>query len=180
MHPRAHLHSLLWRTWLALILVAASGSTARAGLQTGLEAYYHLDGNGVDSSGNGLDLTLVGSPSFGTGLFGQALALHDDGSQYAQRPGDDSVFNFGSSDFSLQAWVNFNTIDAREQTLIEKFSGESGPGWTISKVTRNGNNEMEFYSSPFGPIDSTPLSISTRAAPGHRDPGRLFVQPLLR
>ncbi len=71
------------------------------------------------------------------------------------------MFNFGSSDFSLQAWVNFNTIDAREQTLIEKFSGESGPGWTISKVTRNGNNEMEFYSSPFGPIDSTPLSIST-------------------
>jgi hypothetical protein len=148
---------------LVLTCVAAGGTTAQAGLATGLDAYYHLDGNGLDSSGNGLDLNLIGGPGFGSGLFGQALSLHDNGSQYAQRPGDDPAFDFGSSDFSIQVWVNFNTIDAREQTLIEKFSGQAGPGWTISKVTRSGNNEMEFYASPFGPIDSTPLSISTGA-----------------
>jgi trimeric autotransporter adhesin len=148
---------------LALMLLYTTNETARAGLQMGLDAYYHLDGNGLDASGNGLNLSLVGGVGFGSGLFGQAISLNDNGTQFAARPGSDATFDFGSGDFSIQIWVNFNTVNAREQTLIEKFSGESGPGWTISKVTRSGNNEMEFYSSPFGPIDSTPLSISTGA-----------------
>ena len=136
MQPFSQSVRLIPRTLLALTLVVAGSATAHAGLATGLDAYYHLDGNGLDSSGNGLDLTLVGNPSFGPGLIGQALSLHGDNSQSATRPGDDSVFNFGANDFSIQAWVNFNSFGSSIQTLIEKFNGPNGPGWTsLTSIT---------------------------------------------
>jgi hypothetical protein len=47
-----------------------------ADLGDGLVAYYPFDGNADDASGNGYDLTLVGSPSLsGTGPFGGSAAL---------------------------------------------------------------------------------------------------------
>src|SRR5438874_1679998 len=69
--------------------------TPTSGFLTGLQAYYPFDGNGADSSGSGRDLTLVGSPGFALGKFGQALDLHGDGSQYGARSISDSVFDLG-------------------------------------------------------------------------------------
>lgn len=142
---------------ISLTFVGAGSSTALAGLQTGLAAYYHLDGNGLDSSGNGLNLNLVGGVGFGAGLFGQALSLHNDPSQYATRPGDDASLNFGSSDFAIQVWVNFNTFGGREQTLIEKFSGSSGPGWTL---TTPGGDSIQFFASGLPTVQAS-ASIAT-------------------
>lgn len=141
---------------LALTLVGVGGSTARAGLQTGLVAYYQMNGNGLDSSGNGLNLSLVGNPSFGAGLYGQALSLNNDQAQYATRPGDDPAFDFGSGNFAIQVWVNFNQFGGREQTLIEKFSGDGGPGWTL---TTPGGDSIQFYTSGL-PSLQAPVSIA--------------------
>jgi hypothetical protein len=104
-------------------------------LQQGLIGYWPFNGNGTDQSGNGRDLGLAGGVGFAQGLFGQALDLHDNGKQYAARPSDDSVYDFGSSDFTVQVWVNFNTTTGREQTLIEKWVGAAGPGWTLTKLS---------------------------------------------
>jgi hypothetical protein len=82
-------------------------------------------------------LTIYGSAGFAGGLFGQALDLHANGNQSAGRPVDDSIFDFASSDFTVQIWVNYNSI-AREQNLFEKFQGTDGPGWTLTSLLGGG------------------------------------------
>jgi MYXO-CTERM domain-containing protein len=134
---------------LVLALTLGGAGQVRAGFQTGLIGYWPFDGNGNDRSGNGRNLNLVGNPGFAPGLFGQALDLHGNGSQFAQRPVDDSLFRLGASDFTIQIWVNFNSHD-REQTLIEKFNGTSGPGWTMTTPGQH----FQFYSIATGPINS--------------------------
>ena len=100
---------------------------------------------GDDSSGNGFNLNLVGNPSFGPGLFGQALSLTGDPSQYATLSANPSAFNFGASNFTVQLWVNFNTFGGPEQTLIEKLTGGGGAGgWTITTPPDGSNNFIEF------------------------------------
>jgi hypothetical protein len=101
-------------------------------LLDGLAVYYQFEGNGHDSSSNHLDLTLFGSPGFAPGLFGQALDLHHDSSQFAKRLIDDTPLDFGSSNFTIQVWIYLYSFGSYEQTFIEKFQGDSGPGWTLT------------------------------------------------
>ena len=98
----------------------------------GLAAYYQFESNGLDSFTNHLDLTLFGSPGFAPGLFGMALDLHHDLNQYAQRLVDDAAFDFGTNDFTIQVWINLYEFGEYEQTFIEKFAGDNGPGWTFT------------------------------------------------
>jgi hypothetical protein len=124
-------------------VTAGTGIGANAPFAVGLQAYYVFDGNCLDSSGNGRDLTLVGNPTFAPGKFGQALVLDGTGNHYAVRPVSDSVFNFGSNDFTVQVWVNYSLSPAvRQQVLIEQFGpGGNGPGWTL---TSDGSH-FQFY-----------------------------------
>jgi hypothetical protein len=116
-----------------LFLVCFLTGQCRADFQTGLLAYYPFNGNTLDYSGNGRDLMLVGNPGFALGMFGQALVLDGTANQYAIRPVSDSVFDFGSGDFTVQAWVNFNPRSSiGEQTIIEKLTGTGGPGWSLT------------------------------------------------
>lgn len=112
------------------------GGQARADLIDNMEGYWQFDnpGNrGEDSTPNNRDLTIVGSPSFTTGLSGQALDLPKDNSKYAQRAIDDAAFDFGSGAFTIQIWANYYDT-AGIQVLIEKFVGAGGPGWTLAKL----------------------------------------------
>jgi hypothetical protein len=139
------------------VLTTTSVSTVSADLTADLQAYYQFNGNGNDSSGNGRDLGLYGSVGFTSGLYGQALNLTGTTSQYAQRPLSDSVFNFGTGDFTIQAWVNFNNTSG-EQTLLENFYGSNGPGWTLTKP---GGNNLLFYDSQAVYLSTSSLSIAT-------------------
>jgi hypothetical protein len=152
------------RLLLAGLLLGGGGSVVQASpLQNGLQAYYQFDANGNDSSGNGLNLDLFGGVGFATGIFGQALDLHANASQYAQRPFSDPVFDFGANDFTIQIWVNFNSVTSAEQTIFEKASEFGAPGWTISKITRSGLDGVELYATGIGPIDSPALTITSGA-----------------
>jgi hypothetical protein len=116
------------------VIIGAMGNSPSGLFAQNLEGYWQFDGDGVDASDNGRDLNLTGGGfGFGTGLLGQAFSLPGDESNFASRPGDDSVFDFGANDFTVQTWVNFNTT-AGEQTLIEKFVGSNSPGWTLTKT----------------------------------------------
>ncbi len=119
-------------------------SLAHADLTTGLIAHWAFDGNATDSAHN-YDLTLVGNPGFGPGRFGQALQLNGTNTQYAVRPIDDPAFDFGAGDFTIQIWANFNQ-HLSEQTLIEKFTGGGGPGWTFTTPFIC----PQFYTEPAG------------------------------
>jgi len=116
---------------LALLFLVFLPNANAELLTDNLIGYWKFDNNGADSSGGGRGLDLYGGAGFGTGRFGQALDLHADANQYAMRPVNDSIYNFSTSDFTLQVWVNLNSL-AREQVLMEKFETGSGPGWTLT------------------------------------------------
>ena len=148
---------------LAMVLISCALLAAGCGTinthvgdsPSGQIGYWRFDGNGTDLSGGGRDLDLKGGMGFAAGLCNQALDLHNNGSQFAARPSDDAIYNFGSNDFTIQVWVNFNNTDW-EQTLIEKFHAGAGPGWTLTKL--NGD-QLHFYARPAIVLTSAPLSI---------------------
>lgn len=142
---------------LAIIAFISFVQPIRAEVSTNLQSYWPLNGTGEDESGFDRDLTLQGGVGFGAGLFGSALSMFKNQSTYANRTVDDSVFDFGPSDFTVQAWVNYNSI-ATEQVLLEKFSGISGPGWTLTKLD---NQVYRLHADSALVLDSPVLSIST-------------------
>ena len=145
----------------AVVLLVVAGH-AQAGLTTNLVGYWTFDGDGRDSSGRGYDLELHGSGVlFDTGLFGQGLSLRGDTSKYAARPVDDPIYDFGSNDFTVQVWVNFNNISG-EQVLIEKFDGPSNPGWTLSKGYGGNPTAWLFWAQPNSAVlNSSSQTIDT-------------------
>lgn len=144
---------------VAAALFSVVSITAHAALMTNLEGYWKFENNGTDSSGNNRDLTLNGGPGFGTGLFGQALSLTGNSSQTASRgANDDAVFDFGSNDFTIQSWVNFNTL-AGEQVIMEKFTGGAGPGWTLTKLS--GGSQLQFFMSGIAGLNTPVLGFGT-------------------
>lgn len=134
----------------SVLLAFAVGSclpaqSAQADLTSGLLGYWPFDGNGSDLAPGQRHLDLVGNPGFANGLFGQALDLHRNQSQYAVRPIDDPELNFGSSDFTVQIWANLNTVTPI-QNLLEKFQAQSGPGWTLVLAGGSPIKEPHFYA----------------------------------
>ena len=80
------------------------------------------------------DLGLFGDATLvSRGLFGEALGLDGVQGTYAQALTNNTQFDFSGSDFTVQVWAKFNDItNGREETLIEKFSGAAGPGWSLT------------------------------------------------
>ena len=112
-----------------------------------LIAAYSFDGTAADISGNGNNLALYGDATLAAGgLFGEALSLDGTQGSFARAQSSSPALDLTSGDFTVQIWAKFNDItNGREETLIEKFSGSSGPGWTL---TLQGGNNIQFYSSP--------------------------------
>jgi hypothetical protein len=123
-------------------------------LTSGLEGYWQFEGNGNDSSTQGRDLTVPAGASYGTGLFGQAVLVGGNEANAPSRtPFDDGVLDFGSGDFTIQVWVNWasSADTSGEQILLEKFTGGSGPGWTL---TRLGDARLLFLGDGAGQVET--------------------------
>jgi ELWxxDGT repeat protein len=108
-------------------------------LTSGLIGYWPFNGTVADASGNGNDLGLFGDATLVSGgLFGGgALSLDGVQGSYAQALTNNTQFDL-AGDFTVQIWARFNNItNGREETLIEKFSGASGPGWSLTLVGGN-------------------------------------------
>jgi hypothetical protein len=155
MNDRLKVYCGVFMTGFSIILAGCRTVDVRTVGQAAKIGYWRFDGNGTDQSGKMLDLNLAGDVGFMEGRFNQALSLHNDMSQFAVRPTSDELFNFGLNDFTIQVWVNFNNT-LREQTLIEKFSGAAGPGWTLTKLA---GNALHFYAGPTVILTSDQLTI---------------------
>lgn len=134
-----HVHyNVLQLVWWGIATGALFLATSTYGtLISDLEVYYRFDyQDGTDISRNERDLTLFGDVAFPDGLMGYALAPNGNNAHYAARPISDSSLNFGTEDFTIQAWVNY-TDTSGEQILLEKFTGATGPGWTFTKLSNN-------------------------------------------
>ena len=129
-----------------LIGVALIGSTlalglpaASADLTADLQGYWQFNGNGNDSSGNNLDLTLFGGLGFGSGLSGQALNFPNDESMFAQRAVDDAVFDFGLSDFTRRKSAttiisSLLTVGALSTHQFNLSQQAAGTRWSPSEM----------------------------------------------
>jgi len=94
---------------LCLILT----STANAA-DPNLVGWWTFDGNALDTSGNERHGTLNGSPTFGPGVFGQALEFQDN-PDYVTIDGYKGVL--GTHAFSITAWVKTSNPANIEQIV---------------------------------------------------------------
>jgi hypothetical protein len=119
------------------LVIAAAGLIAQT-LPPGAAGHWAFDGNGDDDAGSGLHLTLNGGPGFAPGVIGDALVLS--GAQWAVRSADDAVFDFGATDFTIRAWVNFDDASAGSQFVVSKWSAPLA-GWYLRY---NGGGQFHF------------------------------------
>jgi len=128
------------------VSLAGPQTTVPTSIWNGLVAYYPFDRDSNDYSSFGNNLQLNGGASIvANGEFGGALSLGNSASSetdYAIASGDNPNLDFGSSDFTIQTWVNFADV-SRIETILEKFTGAGGPGWSLSNIP----GELEFYGS---------------------------------
>ncbi len=119
---------------------------------TGLLAYYAMNNNTLDSSGSGNDGTLVGLPTYDTGLssFGTAVKLN--GGTDAVDLGKKAAFNPTGS-FSVSLWVHSTSWTTQWGHVMMANRGDDNVGWQIRRyntttslcfTTRGvGNDDMQ-------------------------------------
>jgi len=83
----------------------------------GLVVYYALENDVNDSSGNGLDGTIVGDPNFVDGLEGMALDFNGD--DYVDC-GTNDVLNNLSDAMTVSAWVNIRSVTTGWMGIVMK------------------------------------------------------------
>ena len=84
----------------ALVLAAVQPGMG-ADADPSLMGWWAFDGDALDSSGNGRHGTLVGTPQFVPGVFGEAL--EQDGDDYVIIEGYKGIL--GTNPFSIVAWI---------------------------------------------------------------------------
>lgn len=153
---------LVWRTNF--------GATTTTGpdLSQSLIGYWPFDNGGTDQSITGADLSLVGSATTPPGgIIGNALSLNNpqpsteaNVNQWAQRSGDDNIYDLVNTDFTIQTWFLLASADGAEQVLIDKLEGGgAGAGWTLSVKQQDGT--LQFYTASGGFVSVDQPSIGT-------------------
>lgn len=122
----------------ALVLTGtAMGEISR----TGLVAEWHFEGDVKDSSGNGIDGTIINDATFVDGKFGKTLNF-DGINDYVDFGTGRSKLDFGRGDFSIEFWMNYKgtTVHPNATTIMEKRSEETGnPGFMAWTTTWGGD-----------------------------------------
>ncbi len=114
----------------------------------GMTGWWPGDGNTNDIVGD-RNALLRDNATTGPGFVDGAFVL-DGAGDFIEVP-HDSALNFGSGDFTVDLWVNFNSL-ADEQILVEKYIETFAPstrtGWSISKLSEN---IVRFFGGGFVP-----------------------------
>ncbi|MGB2862620.1 MAG: LamG-like jellyroll fold domain-containing protein [Sedimentisphaerales bacterium] len=104
----------------------------------GLVAYYALENDANDSSGNGLDGVIVGEPAFVEGAVGMGLQF--DGVDDYVDLGNDPIFDITGSEVTLALWVNTQDIGTGENN---PWLGKGDTSYMLKGHREN--NEIEFF-----------------------------------
>jgi len=114
---------------------------------TGLIGWWTFDGHSNDVSGNGRHGTLVGNPSFGPGVYGQAIEF--DGDDYVTIEGYKGTE--GRSAYSFTAWIKTTNGDNR---TIVAWGSTGGGNRSELRILNDiirwnaGNGNVEANTSP--------------------------------
>jgi hypothetical protein len=107
----------------------------------GLVAFYALDGDTNDSSGNGNDGTISGTPNWMAGKIGSALEF-DGSSTYVEIPFSESLRLLNQGDFTLSAWFKADEIPPENKEVLQQGDG-NGTGRTWLFV--HNSNEIRSF-----------------------------------
>src|SRR3989344_5624754 len=113
------------------------------GLDSGLVGYWSFDGpdmynnTALDRSGQGNNGTLTNGPKRAIGKIGQALEFDAfSGTHSHVQVGDKASLDFGTSDFTLSAWIKAKATQDSFPSIIHKgaTAGSGSPGywWILS------------------------------------------------
>ena len=115
---------------LSLVLTGAA-----KGVDPSLVAWYRFDGNALDSSGNNLHGTVMGNPTYTTGVFGQAIDLDGDG-DYIDC-GLDPKFDI-TEFITFTYWIKVRAFDAAWQTVLSR----GDDSWRSSRAGSSGTESF--------------------------------------
>jgi len=138
------------------ILVGHPGSSDPGA--SGLMAYYALENDANDSSGNGYDGTVMGEPVYVDGPQGQGMALEFDGlgGQYV----DLGTWNpsAATGQLTVALWANWNGLTDQYQGLIAKrdvWDPADNMMWQIEANRDSG--ALGFFRNGSAPADGDPV-----------------------
>jgi hypothetical protein len=123
---------------------------------TGLIAYYAMSSNVQDSSGKGNNGTVVGAPTYVTGLSASNMALKFNGTTDSVDLGKKDAFNPTGS-FTVAFWANIGAWGTAWNHVMIGNRGEDNLGWQIRRhsstslcfTTRGvGNDDMASKVTP--------------------------------
>lgn len=131
--------------------------TDNSSLRTGLRSYLPFDGNYNDASGNNINATPMGSPTFVAGAVGSGAML-------ATTKSADSVFNYATldtqinfgttEDFSVSFWAKVTSLSGDPGLIANKdWDSGSNPGFVIF-TTSGRRARWNYRNSPSSRVDS--------------------------
>jgi Concanavalin A-like lectin/glucanases superfamily/Immunoglobulin domain len=126
----------------------------------GLVAHLKFDGDYKDSSGKGTDGSAVGTPTFETGLLGQAVHVTSTGTPNGNPDtnnyvslGTPSQLDFGTNDFSISLWAKvISQHDDKPFISNKDWNSGSNLGWVLA--TQGGGMKWNFKDDQSGRRDS--------------------------
>ena len=123
-------------------------------LNNGLVAYYPLDNDTLDYSGNGLHGSQVGNVQFSTNRFNKLdSAYYFDGNSYIRIPDNNSLDSWPNLDFTIHFWIktnNCSSIKGRDADLISKWDSRANPSnypYSI-RCSQDGSLRLIKYAKP--------------------------------
>jgi len=96
-----------------------------------LVAYYALENNTQDGSGNGLDGVAIGGPQYVAGMQGMGMLF--DGFNDCVDLGNKPEFNLSSGSFSITLWANITGWTGNWDTIVGNRDATSGYSWLLRR-----------------------------------------------
>jgi hypothetical protein len=140
----------------------------------GLTGWWPADGNAEDIVSS-MDGELLRDATIGPGMVGEAFVLDGEG-DYIEVP-DDPLLNFGTGDFTIDLWVNFDDLSG-SSVLMERWIQEEAQehtysqGWILTKAGRNvwfvmddGNEGDELIAIEIEEYSTATPTITPTASP---------------
>jgi hypothetical protein len=131
--------------------------TDNSSLRTGLRTYLPFDGNYTDASGNNVNATPMGSPTFVAGAVGSGAML-------ATTKSADSVFNyatlgsqlnFGSTeDFAVSFWAKVTSVSGDPGLIGNKDWDSGGNAGFVIFTTSGRRARWNYRNAPADRVDS--------------------------
>ena len=98
----------------------------------GLVAYYAMENNVQDGSGNGHNGTIIGAPTYVQGPDGYGMAMEFNGTEDCVDLGTHSPFDPAGS-FSISVWAYIKNWSTDWNHVMVGNRGESGIGWQLRR-----------------------------------------------